>query len=97
MKVVEVATKDTNGISINPIHIGATMISTLDLQREEEEDKKEDTTILLTNMKTETSRANMVVHQEVTTCHHTASTLTIMAHSKTNKETTIEAVTIERT
>jgi len=35
-----VATKDTNGISINPILIGAMMISTLDLQREEEEDKK---------------------------------------------------------
>jgi len=90
MKVAEVAIRDTNVIISNHILIGATMISMLDHQREEEEDQKEDTTILLNQM-TDTTRTNMV-HLEDTTCHHTVSTLTIMAHNKTTQETITEVV-----
>jgi len=86
-----VAIKDTNGIITNLILTGATMISMLDLQREEEEDQN-NTTILL-NLMTDTIRTNMV-HQEVTTCRHTVSTLTIMVHNKTTQETIKEVVKV---
>lgn len=46
--------------------------------------------ILLTTM-TDISRTNMVP-QEVTTCHHMVSILTIMAHNKTTKEIITEVV-----
>ena len=74
--------KNTNGIISNHILIEATMISTLEVQKEEEEDL---------NLMTDTIRTNMV-HQEVTTCHHMVSILTIMVHNKTTQETIKEVV-----
>jgi len=86
-----VAVKNTNGIISNHILIEATMISTLEVQKEEEEDQKD--TMILLNLMIDTIRTNMV-HQEVTICHHMVSILTIMVHNKTTQETIKEVVKV---